>query len=157
MRRSPLQLLPHPHTATRSEPARITSRRAGVFYLSICAALTFFTAVATYADPLGLAEQHQSRGAWMSNLVWFVGGVAGALTIIGFTRRKPPLEVEFMRREEADKRLQGITEKIDGLRIEMRTDLRIVANDMKEQGRVTEAQLREIFLRLGQIRREGSS
>ncbi|MCZ7593099.1 MAG: hypothetical protein M5U15_13620 [Kiritimatiellae bacterium] len=75
-----------------------------------------------------------------------------SLTIIGFTRRKPPLEVEFLRREEAETRLQGLSNKIDALRAEMRADLASVAVEMRASDKATADQLQSIFERLGQLR-----
>lgn len=129
-------------------------RRTGSFYLSAGALLIFLAASVAFADPFGAAAhaQNESRGEWVTNLVWFIGGVAGSLTIIGFTRRKPPLEVEFLRREEAETRLQGLSNKIDALRAEMRADLASVAVEMRASDKSTSDQLQSIFERLGQLR-----
>ena len=125
---------------------------AGLFPPCVAALLLFLLCAApAFAGDMSAAT-NQSRGEWVSNLGWFIGGIAAAITAYDKLRRKPVLEVEFLRREEADKRLQRLSEKIDSLRNEMRADLKSVADEMKAQGEGFEAQLREIYERLGQLR-----
>jgi hypothetical protein len=120
-------------------------RAARVIPFSLAALLFSIPPAARAADP----AEDAAHGAWMGELKWFLLLLVAALQVVQFFRRKPPLEVEFVRREEFDKRNHELADKVDYLRAEIRADIGTLSRKFDAQ----EARFLEIYDRLGQLRR----
>lgn len=120
----------------------------------VALALVIFAGSAALAAPPGdgSAVSNESRGEWVNNLGWFLGGIFGAITAYDRLRRKPVLEVEFLRREEADKRLEKLSGKIDGFRSEVRFEIQLLRGEMMDGTRNVQTKFENVIEKLGELR-----
>lgn len=92
--------------------------------------------------------------------------VNSIVSIASYYRRQPPLEVEFMRREdahaqmnpiflprqEADERLSRLSTKIDAVRVELREEVAGLRRDSNDHARNVQTKFDALIEKIGELR-----
>jgi hypothetical protein len=105
-------------------------------------------------------------GIWVMCLLAVLTLVNSIVSIASYYRRQPPLEVEFMRREdahaqmspiflprqEADERLSRLSTKIDAVRIELREEVAGLRRDSNDHARNVQTKFDALIEKIGELR-----